>query len=92
MKDYFIGNWTDSDIKLLANENAFIQNIDLPELKTIQEYQEWILENGNIGDTSATKLYENDNWLVFLSNDSATQVINHIHKFNHNLSEFVEIN
>ena len=89
--NYFTGNWTLENLKLIAkdtNENGMEINVDLP----MEQLKDEILENGNIGDTECRKLYENNNYLVFISIDSNTEVINIIGKNNLAETNYFEIN
>jgi len=91
-KNYFTGDWSRKNLELLANYHNWQIGAKIDTKLETKELEKAILEHGNIGDTEARKLYENKNWLVYLSIDSGTEVVNHICKNEMAESEATEIN
>jgi hypothetical protein len=92
MENYFNGGWTDENIELLAKFQNYEQGADIDLAnKSRKELEEAIIEHGNIGDTEAKKIFENDTFLIYVSIDSSIEVLNCIHKKHLNNSQCFEI-
>ena len=92
MDNYFTNNWNNENIKLLESFNAYETGMEtLKDSPTIEEIKQNILDNGNIGDTEARKIYENETVFVYLSIDSCIEVLSIINKKDFPKSEHVEL-
>ena len=81
MDNYFTGDWTDENIRLLAKYQQFEVSADLnPYDEDISQLKSDIASEGNVGDTELKKIYENERSFVYLSIDSGIEVVNVIVK------------
>lgn len=93
MENYFEGDWSYSDLRLLAEYDSWSKNeTPPPKNLTGEQLQKHLMEFGNIGDTKAIKLFDDIDRYVFLSIDSGAEVIVVINKKDFNLSQNLELN
>lgn len=93
MKDYFKGDWSYSDLKLLVEYDSWLKNDNPPPKNlTNEQLQKHLIEFGNIGDTQAIKLFDDKYRFIFLSIDSGVEVIVVIYKNDLSLSQNLELN
>lgn len=67
MKDYFQGGWSDANLKLLADYDAWTKKEPSKgnELGWL-ELEDYLWRSGNVGDTRAVKLFEDEKKLIYL--------------------------